>query len=162
MDTVTAAFAAAFRNDQAVRKRLRASGAAETIPPTWVNVFQKAKNAHLLWSTAIININTSWPTSAAPSAFPASQFGNLQAAISKPPDPSVHTKEKNNRVAQTAFILFSTFLDIRPVSDASDWQTSIYGGLEIRISNSKTPAWAPLIGRYPVPEFLPQALNGIL
>jgi hypothetical protein len=25
-----------------------------------------------------------------------------------------------NRVAQTAFILFSTFLDLRPVSDASD------------------------------------------
>jgi hypothetical protein len=33
------------------------------------------------------------------------------------------TKEKvyrNIRVAQTAFILFSTFLDLRPVSDASD------------------------------------------
>jgi hypothetical protein len=44
-----------------------------------------------------------------------------------------------NRVAQTAFILFSTFLDSRPVSAASDLQPWIYGGLEILISNSKTP-----------------------
>jgi hypothetical protein len=38
-----------------------------------------------------------------------------------------------NRVAQTAFILFSGFLDLRPVSAASDLQPWIYGGLEIRI-----------------------------
>jgi hypothetical protein len=43
------------------------------------------------------------------------------------------------RGAQTAFILFSTFLHLRPVSAANDVQTSINGGLEIRISNSKTP-----------------------
>jgi hypothetical protein len=33
------------------------------------------------------------------------------------------------RGAQTAFILFSTFLEIRPVSAASYSQTSIYGWL---------------------------------
>jgi hypothetical protein len=35
----------------------------------------------------------------------------------------------SNRGAQTAFILFSTFLDLRPVSAASYSQTSIYGWL---------------------------------
>jgi outer membrane receptor for monomeric catechols len=30
------------------------------------------------------------------------------------------TQAAPNRVAQTAFLLFSTFLDLRPVSDASD------------------------------------------
>jgi hypothetical protein len=34
---------------------------------------------------------------------------------------------------------FSGFLDLRPVSAASDLQPWIYGGLEIRIYNSKTP-----------------------
>jgi hypothetical protein len=43
------------------------------------------------------------------------------------------------RGAQTAFILFSTFLDLRPVSAANELQTSINGRLEIRISKSKTP-----------------------
>jgi hypothetical protein len=43
------------------------------------------------------------------------------------------------RGAQTAFILFSTFPDLRPVSAANDLQTSINGRLEIRISKSKTP-----------------------
>jgi hypothetical protein len=38
-----------------------------------------------------------------------------------------------------AFILFSTFLDLRPVLAAKDLQTSIDGRLEIRISKSKTP-----------------------
>jgi hypothetical protein len=47
-----------------------------------------------------------------------------------------------NRGAQTAFILFSTFLDLRPVSAANDLQTSINGQLEIRISKSKTPVSA--------------------
>jgi hypothetical protein len=41
--------------------------------------------------------------------------------------------------AQTAFILFSTFLELRPVSAAHDVQTSINSRLEIRISKSKTP-----------------------
>jgi hypothetical protein len=44
-----------------------------------------------------------------------------------------------NRGAQTAFILFSTFLDLRPVSAALDVQTFINSRLEIRISKSKTP-----------------------
>jgi hypothetical protein len=44
-----------------------------------------------------------------------------------------------NRGAQTAFILFSTFLDLRPVSAAHDVQTSINCRLKIRISKSKTP-----------------------
>jgi hypothetical protein len=39
-----------------------------------------------------------------------------------------------NRGAQTAFILFSTFLDLRPVSAATAAQTSINSCLEIRIS----------------------------
>jgi hypothetical protein len=43
------------------------------------------------------------------------------------------------RGAQTAFILFSTFLDLRPVSAANNVQTSINSRLEIRISKSKTP-----------------------
>jgi hypothetical protein len=43
------------------------------------------------------------------------------------------------RVAQTSFILFSTFLYLRPVSAASDSHRWTYGVLEIRISNSKTP-----------------------
>jgi hypothetical protein len=43
------------------------------------------------------------------------------------------------RGAQTAFILFSTFLYLRPVWAANDLQISINGRLEIRISNSKTP-----------------------
>jgi hypothetical protein len=38
-----------------------------------------------------------------------------------------------------AFILFSTFLDLRPVSAANDLQTSINGRLEIQLSKSKTP-----------------------
>jgi hypothetical protein len=50
-----------------------------------------------------------------------------------------------NRGAQTAFILFSTFLDLRPVSAANDLQTSINGRLEIGISNSKTPVLAALM-----------------
>jgi hypothetical protein len=33
---------------------------------------------------------------------------------------ALRTLEKPSRVAQTAFILVSTFLDLRPVSDASD------------------------------------------
>jgi hypothetical protein len=37
--------------------------------------------------------------------------------------------EGDNRVAQTAFILFSTFLDLRPVSAGPDLQTLIYGWL---------------------------------
>jgi hypothetical protein len=44
-----------------------------------------------------------------------------------------------HRGAQTAFILFSTFLDLRPVSAANELQTSINGRLEIRIFKSKTP-----------------------
>jgi hypothetical protein len=47
--------------------------------------------------------------------------------------------ENHLRVAQTSFILFSPFLDLGPVSAASDSQRWIYGGSEIRISNSKTP-----------------------
>jgi hypothetical protein len=43
------------------------------------------------------------------------------------------------RGAQTAFILFSTFLDLRPVSAANDLQASKNGRLEIRISKSKMP-----------------------
>jgi hypothetical protein len=31
-----------------------------------------------------------------------------------------HSRRDGNRVAQTAFILFSTFPDLRPASDASD------------------------------------------
>jgi hypothetical protein len=34
--------------------------------------------------------------------------------------PGKFPKQDLIRVAQTAFILFSTFLDLRPVSDASD------------------------------------------
>jgi hypothetical protein len=49
--------------------------------------------------------------------------------------------------AQTAFILFSTFLDLRPVWAASDLQISINGRLEIRISKSKTPVRAALLCR---------------
>jgi hypothetical protein len=45
----------------------------------------------------------------------------------------------DNSGAQTAFIRFSTFLDLRPVSAANDLQTSINGRLEIRIYKSKTP-----------------------
>jgi hypothetical protein len=44
-----------------------------------------------------------------------------------------------NRGAQTAFILFSMFLDSRPVSAAHDVPTSINSRLEIRICKSKTP-----------------------
>jgi hypothetical protein len=44
-----------------------------------------------------------------------------------------------NGGAQIAFIPFSTFLDLRPVSAANDLQTSINGRLAIRISKSKTP-----------------------
>jgi hypothetical protein len=44
-----------------------------------------------------------------------------------------------NEGAQTAFILLSTFLDLRPVSAANDLQTSINGRLEIRMSKTKTP-----------------------
>jgi hypothetical protein len=47
--------------------------------------------------------------------------------------------KNHRRGAQTAFILFSTFLDLRPVSAAHDLQTSINSRLEIRISKSKTP-----------------------
>jgi hypothetical protein len=43
------------------------------------------------------------------------------------------------RGAQTAFILFSTFLELRPVLAAHDVQTSINSRLESRISKSKTP-----------------------
>jgi hypothetical protein len=46
-----------------------------------------------------------------------------------------------NRGAQTAFILFSTFLDLRPVSAASYSQTSIYGTLvvnsDIQLKNAR-------------------------
>jgi hypothetical protein len=49
------------------------------------------------------------------------------------------------RGAQTAFILFATFLDLRPVSAANGLQTSINGWLEIRISKSKTPVCAALL-----------------
>jgi hypothetical protein len=50
-----------------------------------------------------------------------------------------------NSGAQTAFIHFSTFLDLRPVAAANDLQTSINGRLETRISKSKTPVRAALI-----------------
>jgi hypothetical protein len=50
-----------------------------------------------------------------------------------------HLRLNDNRGAQTAFILFSTFLDLRPVSAANDLQASKNGRLEIRISKSKTP-----------------------
>jgi hypothetical protein len=67
----------------------------------------------------------------------------LDPSIPKSPQPffKSHTSGSItvNRGAQTAFILFSTFLDLRPVSAANDLQTSINGQLEIRISRSKTP-----------------------
>jgi hypothetical protein len=53
-----------------------------------------------------------------------------------------------SRGAQTAFILFSTFLDLRPVSAAHDVQTSINSRLEIQISKSKMPVGAALVAQY--------------
>jgi hypothetical protein len=38
-------------------------------------------------------------------------------------------QDADSRVAQKAFILFSTFLDLRPVSAGPDLQTLIYGWL---------------------------------
>jgi hypothetical protein len=60
-------------------------------------------------------------------------------STNEPSKPKPSRIDVTNRGAQTAFILFSTFLDLRPVSAANDLQTSINGQLEIRISKSKTP-----------------------
>jgi hypothetical protein len=45
-----------------------------------------------------------------------------------------YTKNQPIRGAQAAFVLFSTFLGLRPVSTANAAQTSINSRLEIRIS----------------------------
>jgi hypothetical protein len=51
----------------------------------------------------------------------------------------VNTFSKPIRVAQTAFILFSTFLDLRPVSDASDTDIDIrwVGNSDIQLKNGR-------------------------
>jgi hypothetical protein len=60
------------------------------------------------------------------SPHPVSAMGGCQASPPNPPHAPRHSHATTfptispTRVAQTAFILFSTFLNLRPVSDASD------------------------------------------
>jgi hypothetical protein len=51
----------------------------------------------------------------------------------------------HRRGAQTAFIRFSTFLDLRPVSAANVAQTLMDSQLEILSSNRRTPLSAALV-----------------